>query len=124
MCVMYVTSDPCCFVPVDVSPSEASNALAVMLTTLSSALTTIATAEAAVTDALAVMQLRASRAVASTRDASGAIIAAITRSQAAMLSRVRSRYRVIVNKLFSECSEEADANARLLDAVASMRDVR
>ncbi len=77
---MPVTSHPCCCVFVDASPSEAANALAAMLTTLSSALTTIEAGEAVVTDALAAMQLRARRAVASTRDASEAIVAALTRA--------------------------------------------
>ncbi len=71
-----------------------------------------------------VMQHRTSRAVSRTRDASEAIVGAMTRSQAAVLSRARSRYRMTANKLLTEHSEEADANARLLDAVASMRDVR
>jgi hypothetical protein len=121
---MLVTSDPCCCVFVDAPHSEASSALAAMLTTLSSALTTMENADDALMDAFAQMQLRVRRGVASTRDASEAIVAAMTRSQAAVLSRARARYRMIVNKLLTEYSEEADANARLLDAVASMRDVR
>ncbi len=109
---------------VDTSPSNASSGLVAMLTTLSSALTTMNAAEAAVTVALAAMQLRARRAVASTRDASEAIVAGLARSQAAALSRARARYDMIVSKLLTECSEEADANARLLDAVALIHDVR
>jgi DNA-binding beta-propeller fold protein YncE len=117
-------TDQCCCVFVDASSYEATNALAAILTTLSSALTTVEAAEAVVTDALATMQLRVRRAVASTRDASEAIVASVTRSQAGLGSRAHSRYSKIANKLLTELSEEADANARLLDAVASMRDVR
>jgi DNA-binding beta-propeller fold protein YncE len=108
----------------DVPPSDAAEALAATLTALSSALTTMATAEAAVTEAIEAMQMRVTRAVASTREASEAIVAALTRAQAAVLSRARSRYRMIVSKLLTERSEEADANARLLDAVASIHDVQ
>jgi hypothetical protein len=77
-----------------------------------------------ISEDVAAMQHRTARAVSRTRDASEVIVATVTRSQAAVLSRTRSRYRVIMNKLLAECSEEADANARQLDAVASMRDVR
>ncbi len=107
-----MTSDPgCCFLFVDASSSEAPNALAATLTTLSIALTTIEVAEAVVMDGLAAMQLRMRKAVASTRDASEAIVAAVTRSQAAVLSRARSRYRMLANKQLTEYREEADANA-------------
>ncbi len=75
----------------DAQAYEATYALATVVTTLPNALTTMATAEAVVTAALAAMQLRAKMAVASTRDASEAIFATVTRSQAAVLSRARPR---------------------------------
>jgi hypothetical protein len=124
---MPVTSDPCyvCVsVYVDASLSEPVNALASMLTTLSSALTTMTAAEAAVTDARAVMQQRAGRAVASTRDANETIVAAVTRTKAAALSRGRARLCELTDKLLAEISEEAEANARLLNVVASIHDAR
>ncbi len=70
------------------------------------------------------MQRRVARAVLRTRDASEVIVACLTRTQAAVRSRARSNVHNSLTKLLNDCSEEAGANDRLLDAAASMRDVR
>jgi hypothetical protein len=70
------------------------------------------------------MQRRTARAVSRTRDASEVIVATLTRAQAVVLSRARSRLRMLIDKQLDERNDEADANAHLLDAVAALRDVR
>ncbi len=102
-----------------------------MSATLRAAVSALAHAAHAMEDAstkiledAAAMQHRTARAVSRTRDASDAIVAAVARSQAAVLSRARSHCHETVHKLLTEYSEEVDANARLLGAVASMRVVR
>jgi hypothetical protein len=68
------------------------------------------------------MQLRTAGALSRARYASEAIVTVLTRAKAALLSRARSRHCTRVDKLLTECSEEADANAYLLAAVALMRE--
>jgi hypothetical protein len=70
------------------------------------------------------MQSRSANAVSRTRDASADIVTALARSQAVVLSRARARLRMVADKVLVKRCEEADANTRLLDAVASMRAVR
>ncbi len=91
---------------------------------LTNAANVLEAASVNVVEAALIMQGRTAFAVSRTHDASETIVAAVIPTQAAVLSRARTRLRMLVDKLLTERSEETDANARLLDAVASMRDVR
>ena len=91
---------------------------------LHAALVSIQAAATKLSEDILIIQHRTARAVSRTRDASDVIVVGLTCSQAVALSRARARLQVLIHKLLAEYSNEADANARLLDTVASMHDVR
>ncbi len=76
-----------------------------------------------VTDALASMQLRASRGVSRTVEACDTLLASLCHAKTRMKQAARTSFHRLCNKRLMELNEEADVNARLLDAVASVRDV-
>jgi hypothetical protein len=104
--------------------SGVTDVLAAMLTTLSTALPAIEAVVLSISDALARMQLRASHGVSRAVEACDMLLASLNRAQARMKQAARALYHQIGSKMLVELHEEADSNARLLDAVVPMRDVR
>jgi hypothetical protein len=105
-------------------PTDSPASLTVTIASLSPALSVIEASALTVTDALASMQLRASRGVSRTIEACDTLLASLSRAQARIKQAARASFHRYCNKTLVEQCEEAEANARLLDAVASMRDVR